>query len=136
MFNDQCSMFNVQCSMNYTDNLQSLWTEVKNYLELQKQYLTMDTAEKMTVLLSAVSTAVVCLALGAMALFFLLFALASWFGQMIGNMFVGFLIMGILLLLMMVIAFAKRKQWILQPIARLVVGLFIHEDDEEEEAAS
>lgn len=122
--------------MNYTDNLQSLWTEVKNYLELQKQYLTMDTAEKMTVLLSAVSTAVVCLALGAMALFFLLFALASWFGHIIGNLFVGYLIMGILLLLMMVIAFAKRKQWILQPIARLVVGLFIHEDDEEEEAAS
>lgn len=119
--------------MNYTDNLQSLWTEVKNYLELQKQYLMMDTAEKMTVLLSAVSTAVVCLALGAMALFFLLFALASWFGQIIGSLFIGFLVMGILLLLMMIIAYVKRKQWILQPLARLVVGLFIHDEEEEEE---
>ena len=118
--------------MNYAENLQSLWTETKNYLELQKQYLMMDTAEKLTVLLSAVSTAVVCLALGAMALFFLLFALASWFGQMIGNLFVGFLVMGILLLLMMVVAFVKRKQWIIQPLARLVVGLFIHDDGEEE----
>ncbi|MCR5850270.1 MAG: hypothetical protein K6G92_06115 [Bacteroidaceae bacterium] len=122
--------------MDYSSSLQSLWTEVKNYLELQKQYLVMDTAEKMTVLLSAVSTAALCLALGAMALFFLLFALASWFGQMIGSLFVGYLVMGIVLLLMMVVAFVKRKQWILQPIARLVVGLFIHEDEEEEEAAS
>lgn len=122
--------------MDYSNSLQSLWTEVKNYLELQKQYLVMDTAEKMTVLLSAVSTAALCLALGAMALFFLLFALASWFGQMIGSLFVGYLVMGIVLLLMMVVAFVKRKQWILQPIARLVVGLFIHEDEEEEEAAS
>lgn len=122
--------------MDYSSSLQSLWTEVKNYLELQKQYLVMDTAEKMTVLLSAVSTATLCLALGAMALFFLLFALASWFGQMIGSLFVGYLVMGIVLLLMMVVAFVKRKQWILQPIARLVVGLFIHEDEEEEEAAS
>ena len=122
--------------MDYSSSLQSLWTEVKNYLELQKQYIVMDTAEKMTVLLSAVSTAALCLALGAMALFFLLFALASWFGQMIGSLFVGYLVMGIVLLLMMVVAFVKRKQWILQPIARLVVGLFIHEDEEEEEAAS
>ena len=125
-------MVNCYSSMNYAENLQSLWTETKNYLELQKQYLMMDTAEKLTVLLSAVSTAVVCLALGAMALFFLLFALASWFGQMIGNLFVGFLVMGILLLLMMVVAFVKRKQWIIQPLARLVVGLFIHDNGEEE----
>ena len=55
---------------------------------------------------------------------------------MIGSLFVGYLVMGIVLLLMMVVAFVKRKQWILQPIARLVVGLFIHEDEEEEEAAS
>ena len=108
--------------MNYSDNLLSLWKETKNYLELQKQYLMMDTAEKLTVLLSAVATAAICLTFGAMALFFLLFALASWFGQMIGNMFVGFLIMGILLLLIMVIAYTKRKQWIIQPLSRLVVG--------------
>ena len=98
--------------MNYAENLQSLWTETKNYLELQKQYLMMDTAEKLTVLLSAVSTAVVCLALGAMALFFLLFALASWFGQMIGNLFVGFLVMGILLLLMVVANLNDILRWI------------------------
>lgn len=120
--------------MNYTDSLQSLWTEVKNYLELQKQYLMMDTAEKLTVLLSAVSTAVVCLVLGAMSLFFLLFALAAWIGQMVGSHGLGFLIMGLFLLLIMVVAYAKRKQWIIQPLARLVVGLFIH--DEEEEAES
>ena len=122
--------------MNYTNNIQSLWIEIKNYLELQKQYLKLDTAEKLTVLLSAVSTAAVCLTLGAMALFFLLFALASWFGQMLGNLFVGFLIMGILLLLMMAIAYAKRKEWIIQPLSRLIVGLFINEEEEEEEAES
>ena len=122
--------------MNYSSSLQSLWEEIKNYLELQKQYLMMDTAEKLTVLLSAVATAAVCLTFGAMALFFLLFALASWFGQMIGNLFLGFLIMGFLLLLMMLIAYAKRKQWIIQPLSRLVVGLFVHEEEEEEEVKS
>ena len=77
--------------MNYTENIQSLWTEVKNNLELQKQYLLMDTAEKLTVLLSAVATAVLCLAFGAMALLFLLLALGFWLGHIAGNSFIGFL---------------------------------------------
>lgn len=119
--------------MDYSDNLQSLWAEIKNYLSLQKEYLLMDTAEKLTVLLSAVVIAVVCLTLGAMALFFLLFALAVWIGQIAGNEVLGFLIMGGLLLLLMVIAYAGRKKWIIQPLSRLVVDLFVEEKEEEEE---
>ena len=118
--------------MNYTENLQSLWTEAKNYLELQKQYLMMDTAEKLTVLLSAVATAVLCMTLAAMAIFFMLFALAAWIGQLAGSTVLGFLIMGAILLLLMAIVFIGRKRWIIQPLSRLVVGLFIHEEEEEE----
>ena len=119
--------------MDYSDNLQSLWAEIKNYLSLQKEYLLMDTAEKLTVLLSAVAIAVVCLTLGAMALFFLLFALAVWIGQIAGNEVLGFLIMGGLLLLLMVIAYAGRKKWIIQPLSRLVVDLFVEEKEDGEE---
>ena len=60
--------------MNYSSDLQSLWAEVKNYLELQKQYLMMDTAEKLTVLLSAVAIAAVFLILGVVMLFFFVIA--------------------------------------------------------------
>lgn len=119
--------------MNYTDNLQSLWKETKNYLELQKEYLTLDAAEKLIVLLSAVAVGAVCLALGTMALFFLLFALAAWVGQLSGSVAMGFLFMGAGLLLLMAVVFFKRKQWVVQPLARLVVGLFIHEEEEEKE---
>jgi len=118
--------------MDYSNSLQSLWTEVKNYLELQKQYLMMDTAEKLTVLLSAVAIAVLCMTLGAMALFFLLFALASWIGHIVGSAFVGYLIMGALLLLLMAIVYIARKRWIIQPLSRLVVGLFIRDEEGKE----
>lgn len=119
--------------MNYSDNLQSLWKEVKTYLELQKQYLALDTAEKLSVLLSAVATAAVCLMLGMVALFFLLFALAAWLGHMAGNVMLGYLTMGVLLLLAMVFFYAGRKRWIIQPLTRLVASLFIHDKEEEEE---
>lgn len=119
--------------MNYTDNFQTLWTEVKNYLELQKQYIKLDTTEKLTVFFSAVATATVCLSLVAMALFFLLFALATLIGQAIGQLWLGFLIMGAFLLLLMLVVYLKRQQWIIQPLSRLIVGLFINEEEEEEE---
>ena len=118
--------------MNYTENIHSLWVETKNYLELQKEYLKLDTAEKLTVLLSAVATAAVCLVLGVMALFFLLFTLAVWIGVLAGNEVVGYLSMGLVLLLLMAIVYACRKRWIIQPLSRLIVGLFINEEEEEE----
>lgn len=115
--------------MSYSDKIQSLWTEVKEYLELQKQYLLMDTAEKLTVLLSAVATAVVCMTIGAMALFFLLFAFATWIGQIAGNAFLGYLVMGILLLILMAIVYIGHNRWIIQPLSRLVVGIFLGSPD-------
>lgn len=117
--------------MNSSNSLQSLWVEVKNYLELQKKYMKLDTAEKLSVLLSAVATAVVCLVLGMTALFFLLFALAAWIGQMVGSNLLGFLAMALLLLLLMAVIYAARRRWIVQPLARLVAGLFFSEEEED-----
>lgn len=122
-------MFGIE---DYTESLRKFWLETKGYLELQKEYMTLDAAEKLIVLLSAAALGAICLVIGAMALFFLLFALAAWVGQLSGSVALGFLIMGVVLLLLMAIVYFKRKQWIIQPLARLVVGLFVHDDNEEE----
>lgn len=122
-------MFGIE---DYTESLRKFWQETKGYLELQKEYLTLDAAEKLIVLLSAAALGAICLVIGAMALFFLLFALAAWVGQLSGSVALGFLIMGVALLLLMAVVYFKRKQWIIQPLARLVVGLFVRDDEEEE----
>ena len=118
--------------MNYSENLQSLWSETKNYLELQKEYLLMDTAEKLTVLLSAVATAAVLLILGMVALFFFVIAFALWLANIVGGVW-SFAIMGGSMIALMVVIFIYRKRWIIQPLSRLVVGLFVHEEEEEKE---
>ena len=66
------------------NSIQSLWTEVKTYLELQKEYLKLDSAEKLSVLLSAVATVAVCLILALAALFFFVIAFALWLAKMVG----------------------------------------------------
>ena len=119
--------------MNYSSSFQSLWTEAKNYLELQKEYLKLDSAEKLSVLLSAVATAAVCLILALAALFFFVIAFALWLAKLVRAAW-SFTIVGGAMLLFIIIILLARKRWIVQPIARFVAGLFIGEDEEEEEA--
>ena len=118
--------------MNYTENIQSLWTEVKTYLELQKEYLKLDSAEKLSVLLSAVATVAVCLILALAALFFFVIAFALWLAKMVGAAW-SFTIVGGAMLLIIIIILLCRKRWIVQPIARFVAKLFISEDEEEDD---
>ena len=118
--------------MNYSENIQSLWTEAKNYLELQKEYLKLDSAEKLSVLLSAVATTAVCIILALAALFFFVLAFALWLAKAVGGAW-SFTIMGGAMLLVIIIVLLARKRWIVQPVTRFVAGLFV--DDEEEEEA-
>lgn len=115
------------------NRLQSLWSEAKNYLELQKEYLKLDTAEKLSVLLSAVATAVLCLMFAMAALLFLVIAFALWLAKFVGGAW-SFTIMGGAMLLFIVIVLVGRKRWIVQPLTRFVAGLFVNEGEEEEEA--
>lgn len=118
--------------MNYSSSIQSLWTEAKNYLELQKEYLKLDTAEKLTVLLSAVATTAICLILGLVAFFFFVMAFAFWLAKIVGGIW-SFTIMGGAMLLVIVVVLLARKRWIVQPVARFVAGLFISEETEAED---
>ena len=118
--------------MNYSSSLQSLWTEAKSYLELQKEYLKLDSAEKLSVLLSAVATAAVCLILALSALFFFVIAFALWLAKMVGAAW-SFTIVGGAMLLIIIILLLFRKRWIVQPVARFVAGLFVGEDEEEDD---
>ncbi len=118
--------------MNYSSSIQSLWTEAKSYLELQKEYLKLDSAEKLSVLLSAVATVAVCLILALAALFFFVIALALWLAKMVGAAW-SFTIVGGAMLLIIIIILLCRKRWIVQPVTRFVAGLFVGEDEEDDE---
>ncbi len=114
-------------------DLHTLTEEVRRYLRLQKRYLALDAVEKVTRLLSAVAVAVVCLMLGAMVLFFALYALAEWAGSLLGSTAAGFLIVAVLLMVLAIVFYCHRQQWVVQPLARLMAGLFLDGEEEGEE---
>ena len=120
-------------SGNYTENFSELLQEVKRYVSLQKSFIMLDTADKLTVILSTVAIAVVCFVIGAMVLFFLTFALAYWIGQIANNMAFGFLCIAAIQLILLLIAWRKRNDWIIQPLARMMARIFYNQEQEQEE---
>lgn len=119
---------------NYTENFRILLTEVRRYLGLQKSYVMLDMADKLTVLLSTIAIAAICFVLGAIILFFLTFALALWIGRIMGNSALGFLCIAVVLAVLTGVAWCKRNEWIIQPLARLMARIFYNkevEDDQE-----
>ena len=117
--------------MNYSSGIQSLWKEAKNHLELQKEYLKLDAAEKLSVLLSTVATALVCLALALAAFFFFVTAIALWLAKIVGGAW-SFTIMGGVLLLVIAAVLVTRRRWIVQPVARFVASLFVNDEETED----
>lgn len=113
----------------YTDNFRKLLQETKHYLNLQKEYALMDTADKLTVILSTVAISAICFVLCAMILFFLTFALAYWIGNLTGNLSLGFISISALLAVILLIAFKKRNAWVVQPLARMMVRLFVTKEE-------
>ena len=53
------------------NSLADLFTDVKEYLLLQKEYVTLDVVEKLTILLSAIALGFVLMCLGLLVLFYL-----------------------------------------------------------------
>ena len=100
---------------------------------MQKEYALMDTADKLTVILSTVAIAAVCFVLGAMILFFLTFALAYWIGDLTGNLSLGFISIAVFLVLVLLIAYSKRNAWIIQPLARMMIRLFVNKEEKNNE---
>ena len=82
------------------DNLQTLFTEVKHYVDLQKDYVKLDITHKLTILLSTLILILVLVVLGMIALFYLSFTLAYVLEPLVGGLTTSYAIItgGILLL--------------------------------------
>lgn len=101
---------------------------LRRYYEQQKEYLALDAAEKLTILISAVSIAAISLILGVVVIILLSFGLAFWLGDVFQSTSLGFLLTAAIVFLMIVIFWLKRHDWVLQPIARLMVRVFIEKE--------
>lgn len=104
--------------------MQNLLLETREYVGLQKKALLVETRDKLSVLLSSLAIAVVCLLLGGMVLLFFSFFLAYILGQALGNTALGFACVTAFVLLLLIIFWNMRTRWVIRPITSMLHALF------------
>ncbi len=109
------------------DNLEALFKEIKKHIELQGQYIKLDLVEKLTILLSTLILILALIILGAMALYYFSFMLVYALAPFVGSLIGGYAIIGGVVLLLAVLIYRMRKQWIFQPMVHFLARLFLDE---------
>ena len=109
------------------DNLESLFKEVRKYIELQGQYVKLDLVEKLTILLSTLILILIIIILSMMALFYFSFMLVYALAPLVGSLIGGYAIIGGVVLLLAILIYRMRKQCIFQPMVHFLARLFLDE---------
>ncbi|MBD5300695.1 MAG: hypothetical protein K2G00_04735 [Duncaniella sp.] len=107
------------------NQIHALWAEIKESLKLNVDYAKFTAAEKVTMLLTTVTFALIAFILISLFMFFLSIAIVRCIATGVGMIWAYFIMCGFYIILLgVVIAF--RKQLIVNPIARFISRLFFN----------
>lgn len=109
------------------DNLQALLTEVKHYVDLQKDYIKLDITHKLTVLLSTLILILILVVLGMIALFYLSFTLAYVLEPWVGGLTISYAIITGGILLIGILVYKFRQRIIIQPLTNFLANLLLND---------
>ncbi len=116
--------------MNEID-YKKLFNEARKYFSLEWDYTKLTAVEKMAVLLSSIAFLAVVIILGTFALAYVFSALIDVLAAALGCTWGAQLIASAILLVLLLVVFAFKKQLIVDPVARFVSKLFLKPDDNE-----
>jgi ascorbate-specific PTS system EIIC-type component UlaA len=116
--------------MNEVD-YKKLFTEARKYFSLEWDYTKLTAVEKLAVLLSAAAFVAVVIIIGTFVLHHLFTALVGVLASALGCTWGAHLIAAAILLVLLLVVFAFKRQLIVDPVARFVSKLFLKPDDNE-----
>ena len=109
------------------DSLQALFTEVKHYVDLQKDYVKLDITHKLTILLSTLILILVLVILGMIALLYLSFTLAYVLRPYVGGLTNSYAIITGGILLLGILVYVFRQRLIIQPLINFLANLLLND---------
>ncbi len=106
------------------ESLKQLFFDFKKYLEVQKEYAELEVIEKLTKLFSTLVTIFILIALGMMALFYLLFAFAYVIAPDVGGLAASFGILVLIIVVISLFVIIFKKAIIIKPLVNYLANLF------------
>ena len=114
--------------MNESFDIKSLLGALKRQLKLELDYSKLTAVEKTSVLLSRLALIAVLIIIGCFVANYLCSALVVLLTQLTGMAWLANMIVAIILLVAMLVVYAFRKQWIIDPITKFITKLFLNSD--------
>ncbi|MCF0188267.1 MAG: phage holin family protein [Bacteroidaceae bacterium] len=109
--------------------IRNLFSELKNYLRLERRFVMLSVAEKVTVILSMLIIVAVLLVLASIIVVFLLVGLAHYIGSVIGNVAMGYALVALCAFVLLCVFYAFRTTLVVNPLARFMCNLFASTED-------
>ena len=94
------------------ESIKELARDLKDYIELRSDWIAINASEVLSYLVSLVLQKVFAILLLGIALFFLMFALAQYLGDLMGNPVFGYLSIGLPLLLLGILFLSNTPRFI------------------------
>lgn len=103
------------------EDFKELFLLLKEYIDKQKENMTLGAAESLTKVLSALIIGAIMFSLGCIILLLTCIALALFIGNYTGSAALGFASVAGMILVLILVFWFNRKQWVMQSIASLMI---------------
>ncbi len=113
-------------NQNTRTELNKLLEDIREYIDASFDLMKVNTSEWIIDFFYPLLSSIVMLVLMAILLIFVSFAGAYYVGDLLCSIPLGFLSMGLMYLLFIVVFYALRKKFIMQPLAKFILKMFFH----------
>lgn len=122
-------------TLNNTGDASRLAHDGRGVLTLLVDYLKLEAIDKLSVATNFLILFGILFALATSAIFFLSTGLVKSLSGIIGSEAGAYYVVGGLLVIVMLIVYLKRKDWIERPVVRNISQSMLKQDENEEEAS-
>ncbi len=96
---------------------------------MQREYVTLSLAEKLTILLTALVVWGVIMLVLLLCVIFASLAVSSWIADLVDSEPLGYAVVALVYVLVCVLVYANRQRWIGNPIANFLAATLFSDDD-------
>lgn len=104
------------------DNDDSIFARVVSYIKTYIELKKLSTIEKLVLILSSVAVALLIGVVFLMVLFFMSVGLALYLGDILASYYLGFISVGLLYLLILIVLMLISKQYIKNPLTNYLIA--------------
>ncbi len=117
------------------EEFKELFLLLKEYIDKQKEDMTLGAAESLTKVLSALIIGAILFSFGCIILLLACIALAFFIGECTNSTALGFSVVAGMILALVLVFWFNRKRWVIQSIASLMIHVFFSQQNSEDNEA-